>query len=201
MPGTAATSRRRRPRGFVGVTRARTPRRTCRRWSRTTSRRSAPDESCEALLLTAKGRRDRSADRVPAKRRRLPAADGGGARASALAPTLLRSRFAAKADDRDRGARVVARRRARDASGRDREPRVRRRGVRARRRRATCVGRDRRGRARAPAHPRRRLRASGASSTSASFRRRRGSTNARSTSRRAATRARSRSRGSTTAGA
>ena len=92
-----------------------TPRPTCRRWSRTTSRRSAIGEACEALLLTPKARV--IAPLVVLRRGvddfLLLTEPGLGERVRA---TLLRSRFAAKCEiEREEHASSVvlgARRRA-----------------------------------------------------------------------------------------
>ena len=171
----------------------RTPRRTCRRWSRTTSRRSASARSCEALLLTAKARV--IAPLVVLRRGvddfLLLTEPGLGER---VRSTLLRSRFAAKCEIERRGAHVVGRPRREPTAFRPRTTACppSRCSTRSSSRRSTTTSSS--SCASAPAR-----RASAARSTIACFPPRPGSTSAPSTSRRAATRARSRSRASTTA--
>ena len=197
MPGTAARVGK-RPRGFVGVVGPDAASYLQRMLSNDVEA-LGPDESCEALLLTAKGRivapmtvYRRSADDFllltePELAERLRA-------------ELLRSRFAAKVTvelEEHESALVVGR--ETPAGGiANREL-----GVAA----YEVIDEELPSWREIDDHELELLRiragrrASGASSTIASCRRRPGSTSERSTSRRAATRARSRSRASTTAAA
>ena len=159
-----------------------------------------PDESCEALLLTAKARivAPMTVYRRGADDFLLLTEPELAERAPRRAPAKpLRRQGRVELEEHE----SAARRRARDACRRDREPRARRRRLRGARRGASQLARDRRRTSSSCLRIRAGRRASGASSTIASCRPRPGSTSERSTSRRAATRARSRSRASTTAAA
>ena len=161
-------------------------------WSRTTSPRSRPGESREALLLTPKARVIAPLRVLRRSDDGLPPADGARARrgrALAPAPGPLRC----EVRDRAGGARVGDR--ARRGRG-DPDPDY---GVPARE--VLDAGEaDGDVGSWSGCGSRRERRASAARSTTASSRPRRASSSARSRSRRAATRARSRSRACTTAG-
>ena len=187
-----------RPRGFVGVVGPDAASYLQRMLSNDVEA-LGPDESCDALLLTAKGRVVAPMTVYRRGRRRLPAADRARARRASRA-TLARSRFAAKVEveleehasalvvGRETPAGAVANREfgvaAYELSTRSYRP-----GARSTSTSSSFSGSGR---------PRR---ATDASSTIAFFPPKPGSTRERSTSRRGATRARSRSRASTTAGA
>ena len=194
-PGTALRVAR-RPRGLRRRARAR--RRVVPAGDGLERRRGArPGRGVRGAPPDAEGSRDRADDRSPARRRRLPAPHGAGARRAAAIGARFACRFAAKCEIEieEHASAVVF---GGGATGsRPRTTESPRRGARRR----ALVSRDRRRRARAPAHQRRHAALRARDRRPRPSRRGRARRAARSTSRRAATRARSPSRGSTTAAA